>query len=191
MLSKSRYDIGFIGRLHFQKNPVFLVDILQRMRPARPSLCVIGGGDLATELEARLDREGLRSQVTITGECDRKTALATLSSCRVMVLPSRWEGHPIALIEAMLLGIPVVASDIPGSNEIIQHGRTGFLVASFDADSYARCLRELLDNDQLREKIGDAARAEAARSYSVDRMVSAYLDVYRGTTAAAVAGQLA
>jgi glycosyltransferase involved in cell wall biosynthesis len=185
------YDIGFIGRLHFQKNPLFLVDILKAMRPTRPSLCVIGGGELAKDLETRLAEEGLLAQVTITGECDRRTALAMLSKCRVMVLPSRWEGHPIALIEAMLLGVPVVASDIPGTNEITLHGRTGFLVSAFNPTTYAGRLRELLESPAMREFMAGTARNEAARNYSVDQMVSAYLDLYRETATHDLAEQFA
>ncbi len=180
MAIDKQYDIGFVGRLHFQKNPLILVDILKAMRPARPSLCVIGGGDLAEELETRLVQEGLREQVHLTGECDRTRALHLLSACRLMVLPSRWEGHPIALIEAMLLGIPAVASDISGNNEIVVDGQTGYLVPPTDVNGYADRLLELLEDDSLRARMEVDARAIAARDYSLDRMVTAYRAIYDG-----------
>ena len=179
------YDIGFLGRLHFQKNPLILAEILKALRPLRPSLCVIGGGALAGELRSRLAAAGLSDQVTLCGECDRATALRTLSLCRTQVLPSRWEGHPLALIEAMHLGLPVVASDVSGTAEIVAEGETGYLVAAEDADAYADRLRRLLADPVLREKMGQEARRRAARDYSLDRMVRAHLEVYTAAPAEA------
>ena len=177
------YDIGFLGRLHFQKNPLILAEILQAMRPLRPSLCVIGGGALAGELQARFAAAGIADQATLCGECDRATALRTLSRCRIQILPSRWEGHPVALIEAMHLGLPVVASDIPGTREIVAEGETGYLVAAEDADAYAERLRRLLADAALRARMGQEAQRRAARDYSLARVLRAYLEVYSAAPA--------
>ena len=178
------YDIGFLGRLHFQKNPLILVDILKAMRPLRPSLCVIGGGPLAAELQSRSEVAGLSDQVTLCGECDRTTALRHLASCRMLLLPSRWEGHPVALIEAMHLGLPVVASDVTGSREIVQDGTTGYLVAADDVGAYADRVQRLLTDTALLARIGLEACRRAAHDYSVARMLRGHLQVYAGAGAA-------
>lgn len=175
---RGSYDIGFVGRLHPQKNPLILVDILKMMRPMRPTLCIIGGGELACELQSRMLREGLDEQVTFHGECDRREALQALSSCRTLILPSRWEGHPIILIEAMHLGVPVVVSNIPGSDEIVRHGQTGFLVPADNAGGYAECLTRLLGDDALRAQLAAAAREIAHIEYSPVRLLNSYLEVY-------------
>ena len=172
------YDIAFLGRLHAQKNPLILVDILRAMQPARPNLLVIGGGELAGELAARMKQAGLCRQVRLCGECDRERAIELLSSCRVLVLPSRWEGHPLALIEAMHLGVPVVASDIPGNREIVVDGQTGYLVPVDDASAYAKRLTCLLKDVPLRQRMTADAQRRAAREYAVDRLLDAYLEVY-------------
>jgi glycosyltransferase involved in cell wall biosynthesis len=179
------YDIGFVGRLHPQKNPLILVDILKAMRPARPSLCVIGGGELATELRARAHRAGVADQVRLCGECERSDALNLLSSCRTLVLPSRWEGHPITLIEAMHLGIPSVASDIPGNDEIVADGETGFLAPAGDAAGFAVRLARLLADDRLRGQLAAEGRRRAERDFSPARLLHGYLEIYRGGKAAA------
>lgn len=172
------YDIAFLGRLHFQKNPLILAEIISAMRPLRPRLCVIGGGALEGELRSRIDHAGLRGQVTFCGECPREAALQILSACRVLVLPSRWEGHPIALIEAMHLGLPAVASDIPGNADIVADGATGYLVPAEDVAAYADRLKRLLEDAPLRAAMGQEAQRRAARDYSVDRMLRAHLHVY-------------
>jgi glycosyltransferase involved in cell wall biosynthesis len=172
------YDIGFLGRLHHQKNPLILVDILKALRPLRPSLCVIGGGELEAELRTRLTTEGFADQASMQGERNRDQALRLLSSCRVLLLPSRWEGHPLAPIEAMHLGLPVVASDIPGTNEIVVEGETGFLVASDDAQRYADRLRMLLSDGALHSRMGQTARECAMREYAPEPMAAAHRAVY-------------
>jgi glycosyltransferase involved in cell wall biosynthesis len=178
------YDIGFLGRLHSQKNPLLLIDILKAMRPLRPSLCVIGGGALETELRSRIIREGVDGQVTLCGECGRATALKILSSCRTLVFPSRWEGHPLALIEAMHLALPVVASDIPGNDEIVVEGETGYLVSKHDAGAYAHHLKRLLGDPVLRSSMATRAQRLATEDYSIGRMLGDHLDLYAGAVAA-------
>lgn len=174
-----RFDIGFVGRLTAQKNPLLLADILVALRPARPTLAVVGGGELDGALRGALERAGVMGQVTLLGECDHEATLDTLARCQVLVLPSRWEGHPITLIEAMHLGVPVVASQIPGSDEIVVPGHTGFLVPAADAHAYAGHIGTLLRDAALRQRLGDAARALATSEYSTQRMLNGHLRGYR------------
>jgi len=173
-----RYDIGFLGRLMPQKNPLMLVEILKALRPASPTLSVIGGGDLSDELQQGLEQAGFSAQVTLLGSCRRDAALAHLAACRVLVLPSLWEGHPITLIEAMHLGVPVVASDIPGNDEIVVDGQSGFLVPVREATAYARRIDQLLQDEDLRQRMGEYARQVAATEYAPQRVLSKHLTHY-------------
>jgi len=176
--SEKVYDIGFLGRLHHQKNPLILADVLKAIRPSQPSLCVIGGGELEQDLRQRLAAEGLAGQVDLQGEQDRDGALRLLARCRVLVLPSRWEGHPLAPIEAMHLGLPTVASDIPGTNEIVVEGETGFLVPALSVPDYANRLQALLGDDALLSRMSRAARQCAEREYAPELMAASYRAVY-------------
>jgi glycosyltransferase involved in cell wall biosynthesis len=173
-----RHDIGFLGRLTYQKNPLVLVDILQALRPLKPTLCVIGGGVLEAELAARVAAAGLAGQVTITGEQGRADALRLAATCRTLLLPSRWEGHPIALIEAMHLGLPVVASDVAGNNEIVIPGETGFLAPLDDAGAYAAHLARLLGDPGLARQFSANALQRVARDYSTSKMVGEHMAMY-------------
>lgn len=175
-------DLAFLGRLTFQKNPLLLADILAALQPQRPSLSVIGGGPLGPDLATRLETLGVASQVTLHGECDRETALALASRCRLLVLPSRWEGHPIALVEAMLLGLPVVASKVSGNDEIVIEGQTGHLVAADDAAGYAQAISRLLADPANLNRMRHNALQTAAAEYRPQRVLEAHARVY-GLTA--------
>jgi glycosyltransferase involved in cell wall biosynthesis len=179
------FDLGFLGRIDEQKNPLLLVDILVAMRPLKPRLSIIGGGPLEHRLRARIAEEGLGDQVVLHGEQTRSDALRLASSCRVLVLPSVWEGHPIALVEAMHMGIPVVASDISGSNEIVVEGETGYLVPARNAGAYASALARLLGNAGALEVMKRNASARA-REYSPERMLREHVQLYGMQESAAV-----
>jgi glycosyltransferase involved in cell wall biosynthesis len=172
------YDIGFLGRLHYQKNPLILVDILKALRPLTPSLCVIGGGDLAEDLRNRLATEKLLGQVALKGELGSADALCLLAKCRLLLLPSRWEGHPFVVMEAMQLGLPVVASNIPGTNEIVRDGKTGFLVSADDPTAFAERIAQLLQGPELIERMGREGQELAANECSVERMAQAHFQLY-------------
>ncbi|HYF58299.1 MAG TPA: glycosyltransferase [Burkholderiaceae bacterium] len=177
LLREPRGDaIGFLGRLTEQKNPLLLVDVLRRLPPTS-RLEVIGGGELHEALHARAGAAGLGDRLAIHGALARDDALRRAARCALLLLPSRWEGHPIALLEAMQLGLPVVASDVPGIDEIVVHGETGFLVAEGDAAGFAEAAARLLADPALRERMGSHARRLAAR-HSPDAMLDAYLAVY-------------
>lgn len=172
-------DIAFLGRLEPQKNPLVLPEILAALRPARPTLRVIGGGSLEQPLRRKLQQHGVADQVAFCGRLPRAAALEQVARCRMLLLPSLWEGHPIALIEAMHLGLPAVASAVAGNDEIVRPGRTGFLVAPDDVAGYAAALRRLLDARELARAFGAAARAEAQLHYSAEGMLQRHLEIYR------------
>ncbi len=182
--SPKQADIAFLGRLTHQKNPLLVADVLAAMLPRRPTLRVIGGGPLEPPLRERLRAEGVAEQVTLHGECSRDEALRLAAGCRLLLLTSRWEGHPIALIEAMHLGLPAVASRVSGTDEIVLDGETGHLVPADDAAAYAACLALLLDDPSRLQQMRDDAIAIARRDHSAQRMLGAYLHAY-GLPAAA------
>ncbi|HEX2942128.1 MAG TPA: glycosyltransferase family 4 protein, partial [Rhodopila sp.] len=120
-----RFDIAFLGRLQAVKNPMILADVLLALRPATPTLAIIGGGNLESALRKRITAAGLQDQVTFFGDQPHAEGLKLLRQARVMLLPSLSEGLPISVIEAMHLAIPTVASRVGGIPELIEHGRTG------------------------------------------------------------------
>ena len=129
---------------------------------------LVGGGPLEAQVRAQASALGLTPHVVFAGV--RPDALDIVASADVFVMPSRWEGLPLAMLEAMSLGIPVVASRVGGIPEAIRDGQEGFLVPPGDADGVAARVLDLIDDADLRGRLGAAARRRAA-DFSVARMV--------------------
>lgn len=180
------FDIAFLGRLHVQKNPSILPNILEALRPARPSLCIIGSGDLEPALRSQVERAGLQEQVTFLGALEHADALAALAQARIMVLPSLWEGLPVSILEAMHRGIPVVASDVPGTDELVIDGGTGYLVPTQDAQAFAERIARLLADAALRAQFGAEAIVRAREHFTIDSQLTAHMALY--ATACVTAG---
>ena len=182
-----RFDIAFLGRLVPQKNPLLLCDILMAMRPLCPTLLVIGGGPLWDKLKSKVEQSGLTGQVTMIGALSREEALRQLAQCRTLVMPSCHEGQPLALMEAAHLGLPVVASALPGIQEILDEGKTGYLVPPADGAAYAERLSRLLNNPDLAERIAARAQRTAAQQFCFSRVVETHLQLYQLSAAPSVA----
>jgi glycosyltransferase involved in cell wall biosynthesis len=172
------FDVVFLGRLHFQKNPAILPQILAALAPFRPSLGIIGSGELEGTVRAQVERAGLSGQVSFLGEQPHSEALGYLARAKLMLLPSRWEGLPVSVIEAMHRGVPVVASNVRGTNELVIDGETGFLVPADDVRAFADRVGRLLLDDRLRVGMGARAIARARSEFSVARQIGAYAAVY-------------
>jgi glycosyltransferase involved in cell wall biosynthesis len=171
--------IAFIGRLTHQKNPLILVDIAAALRPLAPPIHVIGGGELEPVLRDRVRMAGMADQFVFHGQQHRADTLRIAAACTLLLLPSRWEGHPITVIEAMHLGLPVVASDISGTREIVDQDDTGYLVRADDAAGYAAAIRRVLVEPGLARRLGERGRDVANERFSAQRMLHANLAAYR------------
>ena len=183
-MEPSLFDLAFLGRLHFQKNPEILLEILQALAPLRPSLCIIGTGELEEKVRAIVQRARLCEQVSLLGELPHSEALRFLARAKLMLLPSRWEGLPISVIEAMHRGLPVVASDVRGTNELVVDGETGFLVPMTDVRAFVNRISQLLADNELRARMGARALARARSEFSCDRQIQAYAALYERALAA-------
>jgi glycosyltransferase involved in cell wall biosynthesis len=164
--------IGFVGRLGDQKNVIALAEAMKSV-PAE--LLVIGEGPHQEALE-RVAQAGT-ARIKLLGRVPHADLPALLNTCSIFVLPSHYEGHPKALLEAMACGLPTVAADVPGIREVIRHGETGWLCGT-DPASIAEALNKLLADAALRSRLGEAAREEVVRSCSLDHVVALECQAY-------------
>lgn len=166
--------IGSLGRLTEQKGYDVLVRALPRLPTA--TLLLVGDGPERGSLRALAAELGVGDRLRITGwVADARSHLAELD---VFALPSRWEGMPLGILEAMHAGLPVLASDVGSVSEAVVDGETGYLVAPDDLESVCRRLEHLLDAPQLRLRMGERGRLAARERFTDTIMAARYEALY-------------
>jgi glycosyltransferase involved in cell wall biosynthesis len=181
-----------IGRHEFQKGHRYLLEAAARLRPARPRLRVIVAGrrgNASADVEALRRLLDLGDQVWFMGHRDDVPNL--LAAADLFVFPSLYEGFGGALIEAMALGLPIVASDVPAIKEVVEEGRNSLLVPRGDPDALARAVADLLDRADQREAFGRASRRRFEEHFTLDSVVPQMVELYRSVVAARRPGRVA
>jgi glycosyltransferase involved in cell wall biosynthesis len=177
-LPEAAIVIGTIGRLDDAKDPLGALAALAPLVQADPLLRIvfIGDGHLRARLEAAIAATGIGARVTLAGL--RRDAVALTAAFDVFFLASRWEGFPLAVIEAMAMGLPVVAYDVAGVREAVREGETGYLAAPGAARLWAERLAQLCADRERRVAMGAVARARAIERFRLERMLEETLALY-------------
>ena len=157
----------FVGRLEPQKRPDLLLDAMAELPGAR--LTIVGDGSLRAALERRAVAQRLPIEFLGAVPHDRLPEL--LNRSQLFVLPSRIEGHPKALLEAMACGLTAIGCDVPGIREAIDHGRTGWLCTP-TATGLRAAIDTLLADAPLRRRLGDAARDGVQSDCALESMLA-------------------
>ncbi|HEV2201981.1 MAG TPA: glycosyltransferase [Bryobacteraceae bacterium] len=165
-----------VGRLEPQKNPLLLVQAFAALDDPRAHLVMLGEGSLREQLAAYIRRHGLHSRVHLLGK--RNEVPECLAASDVFAISSDWEGTPLAVMEAMAAGLPVIGTAVGGVPELVESGQHGFLVPPGDCAAFSNAMRTLLNNPVLREVMGASARARAAAKFNIDRMADGYTRLY-------------
>ncbi|MCK4302934.1 MAG: glycosyltransferase [Candidatus Eisenbacteria sp.] len=171
-------SVGFLGRLTHQKNPQLLIEVARLLKDDGYTFKLIGGGELETALRELVARYSLSGQVEILGSMPRTEALETLRDMETFILPSRWEGLPIAPVEAMAMGVPVIVSDASGNSEIVSDGINGVLVKGEDPRDYAVAIKRIRGDSALRARLIEAGKCVAAERFGRERVIAQHLDLY-------------
>lgn len=167
----------FVGRLVPEKNLPLLLDALSRLPSAqRPMVWLAGEGPERVRVESLIVSLGLGDSVSLLGE--RSDARSLMQAADLLVLPSREEGLSNVLLEAMAVGLPVIATAVGGSPELIEDRVTGRLLPSDDAAALARAIAELLGDADERARLAAAARVQAETRYTLGAMVESTEQVY-------------
>jgi glycosyltransferase involved in cell wall biosynthesis len=169
--------VGAVGRLTRQKGHADLLDAMALLagQVGDVRLLLVGDGELRPALEEQAASLGLGERVIFAGA--RPDVERTLRAMDVFAMSSLWEGLPTVVMEAMAAGVPVVATDIPGNNDLVRHGETGWLVAVSDARAMAERLRLALEDAQ-RSVVAERARSDVAEHYSMRAVAGRYADLY-------------
>jgi glycosyltransferase involved in cell wall biosynthesis len=166
--------VGTVGRLDGQKGHDLIVGALPHLPDV--TAVVVGEGPERGSLESLARRLGVADRFVLTGW--REDARDYLTTFDVFVLPSRFEGFPLALLEAMLARLPVVAADVGSVGEAVLDGRTGILVEADDEDALTAAIAELLADEPRRRALGDAARSHVLANFSPEATAKAFEALY-------------
>ncbi|MDD4789449.1 MAG: glycosyltransferase, partial [Pirellulales bacterium] len=177
--------IGLVGRLWPQKrvdDAIWAADLLKRVH-AGAHLLILGDGPLRDRLRRFRDRLQIADRVHFLGQ--REDAGRILPHFDVVWSTSAYEGQSNAIMEAMSQAIPVVATDIAGTRDLVVDGQTGLLVSAARADrerrraTFAKHTLKLLEDAPLARRLGEAGRRRMETEFTVERMVARHAELYR------------
>lgn len=174
-----------VARLEYSKGVDVLLHAWGRMMstssewrtPLKPKLRFVGDGKLRPQLERIVAELNIQDSVEFLGS--RSDVIDLLQQSWSFVLPSRGEGMPNALLEAMACGLPCIATRVSGSEDVITDGLNGILVESEQPVQMAHALRFLIEDTELAQRLGQEGRATVVREYQLVHIVQRCLDLYR------------
>ncbi len=170
--------IGLVGRLWPQKrvkDAIWAADLLKVIRDD-VHLLIVGDGPMRDRLLRFRDQVRIRDKVHFLGQ--RTDLVRLLPHFDLLFSTSEYEGQSNAVLEAMAAGLPVVATDIPGTRELVVHGTTGYLAPVGDRAAFARYANKLLDRPDRAGKLGAAGRERAASEFGIEPMLDRYAALY-------------
>ena len=171
--------IGVIARLEEQKGHIFLLEALRRIRQQCPQIkiLIVGDGKLRGFLEGKAHEMGLSGRVTFTGT--RDPIAPVLSALDVFLLPSLWEGFSIAILEAMAMGLPVIATSVGGAAEVITPNQEGVLIPPGDIDSLETAMTDAALHREKYQAMGLAGRKKVYENFTRATHLSNLQSLYR------------
>ncbi len=168
-----------VGNLYAVKGHAVLIDALATLRDrAGWRLAIAGRGEEEPRLRAQAATAGIGDRVHLLGFRDDVADI--LAAGDLFTMPSLSEGLPLALVEGMSFGLPVVVTGVGGVPEVVTDGVEGLIVPPSDPGALAAALGELLQNASRRQQMGAAARTRAIRDYALSTMADRYERLYRG-----------
>jgi glycosyltransferase involved in cell wall biosynthesis/Ser/Thr protein kinase RdoA (MazF antagonist) len=178
-IGSAAHMMTMVGTFKRQKGHAVLIAALRTVVTARPELhaVLVGDGELLPAIRAEVAASELTSHVHFAGS--RRDVDALLAASDSFVLPSLWEGLPVALVEAMASGLPVVATDVSGTRDVMIDGATGWLVPPGDADALARAITEMLADPERAATMGRAGRRRVASRFTAAQQAERLATLFR------------
>ncbi|MGE3285939.1 MAG: glycosyltransferase family 4 protein [Pseudonocardia sp.] len=162
--------VVYLGRMHPDKGTYVLLEAWARVAEEVPGArLTLAGNDEIARTRAEVDRLGLHDSVTVREWLSPAEVRELYAGAHVLTLPSRNEGQPMSILEAMARGLCIVATDVGGIPDLVEDGRTALLVPPDDVDALAKALWTAVTDAGMRHRLGDAALDRARRSFDVEQ----------------------
>lgn len=176
--AEKKFDFVSCGRLTEQKNYPLMISAIgvAVSQKHNVSALIVGGGENEAELVSMIHRLGLQNNVVLSGYVD--DPFPYLQSGRIFLLTSRYEGNPISIIEAMSLGLPIMATDVGGVSDVVSEDNGILFASNISSESLAKLLVTQLGNSQWIQKTSDENRLKAG-NFTSEAMAAHYLRVFR------------
>lgn len=173
--------VVYVGRLIYAKGVQDLVQAFKMAKLKNPNmeLWIVGDGNYRAELERLANGD---KDIRLIGEVPQKQVTEILRQCDIFVNPSYSEGLPTSVMEAAAVGLPIIATDVGGTKEIIKAGESGLLVPIKAVKAIADHILALADNEHMRKQLGAAAKKAVASKFSWDKIVREWDEMLKEVT---------
>ena len=137
---------------------------------------ICGTGRDKEEIESQIKKLGIEDKVLMLGY--RKDINSIMNASDIFFLPSHQEGLTLSVIEALNFGLPVVTSNVRGNQDLVENGKGGFVCEQNDYKAFAKCIKELIDNNLLRKEMSKTNK-ENAKTYSIENVKKQLEEIYK------------
>jgi len=174
--------ILYVGRLRTRKAVAVLLEAMAGLlaQGCEARLQIVGSGEQAQALRSHCGELGIDRSVEFAGAVRRSELADYYSEASIFCLPSIYEGFPLAILEAMAAGLPVVSTAVAGIPEAVDDGETGLLVPPENAEALAEALRSLVVDPDKRLAMGDAGRLKVESEFSIELVAASHWRLFEG-----------
>ena len=175
-IDKEKITIGFVGTYQYKKGIDILLEACTKLRkyPTQYQVVLLGDGDIDW-VKGLIEKYDLKGTVLLRGFQDPVDFYAAFD---IFVLPSRNEGFPLVALEAMMMGVPTIRSNVSGANDMIKHGESGLIFQNGDSAELAKYLDKLIEDRNLRDKLGQNGKEYVLQNFTEEIMITKLLFVY-------------
>jgi glycosyltransferase involved in cell wall biosynthesis len=177
---EKRWDIAFLGRLEKMKAVDLFPEMLALLKKDYPNLKMVmtGEGSLKVKLLNDFESAGVSHMVDYLGVIETKKVPMLINQSLIFIYPSREEPFGLSILEAMACRVPVVTTNVYGPSEIITQNVDGLTVNPDDVNELVKALRTLLDDRQLRIRIGEEGRATVEKRFDINQHLENLVSIY-------------
>jgi glycosyltransferase involved in cell wall biosynthesis len=178
-----RVRLTFLGELGRRKGTPQLMEALGRLADRHDWTATLAGNGDVEETRASARRLGIADAVDIPGWLDAEATAQVLRRSDIIVLPTFIENLPMIILEAFACGVPVITTPVAAITEVLDHERNGLLVPVGDINALVDAIRRLIDDEDLRHRLGKAARTDHAQAYDIRDYAARLVKLWRDVAA--------